>query len=797
LVGKKLLGLITAVALLFNTAGVTNVNQSRPQNNKDVSYKQGAKKLGATDLAMANEDKIVEMLKKEGKIPKNATPEQIEKIYKDYVKAGTDPDNIGKMNVSAEQKKQDTVNNQKVHEFLSKTNNSKTLKASSSSEVNSVEKQTWNGTKRTDKLLVIRIDFQDLKHNTLTAEDQPVLAYKDYSDQHYKDMLFGANGYTGPNGETLISMKQFYEAQSGGSYSVDGVTTPWYTAKGNAADYGKEVKGADGSTIHDIAPDALIKEALDAVAKDPNIDLSQFDLLDRSTGEAKADGILDHVVVIHAGTGQEGGGGRIGSAAIWSHRSSLGGNYKLTDTKGKVYYANDYTTEPEDGGAGVFCHEFGHDIGLPDEYDTIYSGNGEPIGYWSLMSSGSWGGKIAGSEPVGFSPYAKQYFQATMGGNWQSKVSTVNVNDVNTKGLDFILDEASSKGANNNVVRVNLPQKQTTIVTPTSGKYAYYSGKIKKSLANTFMTTSVDLSGKAKAALTCKLWYDLEDGYDYGSVQVREKGATDWTVIPSSFTTTENVAGSHAFVSNGFTGSSDGKWIDANFDLSAFAGKQVEVKFQYNVDEGSFLTGFYVDDVKITADDAVVLSDDVEGTPKFTVDNGFTVDTGIVSTDQYYLLEWRSNNGTDAPLANVNRAGAFLAYDPGLLVWYADEYYDDNWTGIHPGEGFLGLVDADQTPVKWTYNDGKQAIASNSFQIHDAAFSLKKSAPFMLDQTKTSSARYMQDNDTFMHPFFSDDRNYLNPSAPFVGRNVPKMGMKIYVTGAAKDNSAASIRIKK
>jgi immune inhibitor A len=53
----------------------------------------------------------------------------------------------------------------------------------------------------------------------------------------------------------------------------------------------------------------------------------------------------------------------------------------------KVYA---YSTEPEDGRVGVFAHEFGHVLGMPDLYDTSYRSEG--VGQWCLMSGGSWGG---------------------------------------------------------------------------------------------------------------------------------------------------------------------------------------------------------------------------------------------------------------------------------------------------------------------------------------------------------------------------------------------------------------------
>ena len=42
-------------------------------------------------------------------------------------------------------------------------------------------------------------------------------------------------------------------------------------------------------------------------------------------------------------------------------------------------WIGDYTVEPENGGLGVFAHEFGHDLGLPDFYDTAGGENGTAL----------------------------------------------------------------------------------------------------------------------------------------------------------------------------------------------------------------------------------------------------------------------------------------------------------------------------------------------------------------------------------------------------------------------------------
>ena len=39
-----------------------------------------------------------------------------------------------------------------------------------------------------------------------------------------------------------------------------------------------------------------------------------------------------------------------------------------------------------------------------------------------------------------------------------------------------------------------------------------------------------------------------------------------------------------------------------------------------------------------------------------------------------------------------------------MVVWYADQSFTDNWVGVHPGEGFLGVVDSHPEAIVGTLN---------------------------------------------------------------------------------------------
>lgn len=231
------------------------------------------------------------------------------------------------------------------------------------SESRTVERTAVTGSR---PLPVIMINFND----TVTT----------YDAADFESLLFGA----GNN-----SMKAYYEEVSYGAFTIapgHAGVTGWHTAV-NAKTY----YGQNDAYGYDQHPGELVREAV--AAADGAVDFSEYD--------TDGDCYVDAVVIIHQGPGEEAGGF---SDTIWSHRWNLNsaayygdgtGQYTTNDegTCGQIK-VNDYIIQPERLGngiqtIGVFAHEYGHVLGLPDLYDIDGSSNG--IGNWGLMSGGAWG----------------------------------------------------------------------------------------------------------------------------------------------------------------------------------------------------------------------------------------------------------------------------------------------------------------------------------------------------------------------------------------------------------------------
>lgn len=746
------------------------------------------------DSAIVNEEKLIESFINRGLLSKNASEEEKQKFLKNYLQIKGKQSGVKESDpLAAKVKAAEAEKQSKFKDFNNGLLNGKGNKNGHlKGNPEPVKEGTSPGVNKKGKLLTIMVEYSDFTHNNLTS-DVTDNFYSDYNTEHFEAMIFGDKGeFKGPNGEILVSQKQYYEEQSGGTYTIEGKAYGWLKVPGTAAYYGGD-KGTGHDNVTPGGAKQLVKDALVA-AKNAGVPLQDYDLedshdLDGDGNFWEPDGLVDHLQIIHSGMGQEAGGGTLGDNAIWSHRSAV--FYDPDGLGAGLPGFYDYTVMPEDGAMGVFAHEYGHDLGLPDEYDTQYTGTGEAIGYWSIMASGSWAGKVPGAEPTGFSPWAKQYFQSTLGGKWTAP-TVVEWDEVTTKGTQFLLDQANSPlGKNNQAIRVNLPQKKTPVNTPAGGSFEYWGGQADETDTN--MVTDLDLTGKTSATLTFDAWYDIEAQWDFAFVQISNDNGATWQSLGNENTRSDVVDEGYPTILDsmpGFTGNSDG-WKAQSFDLSQYAGEKVKLRIRYATDWGTSHIGFFADNLKVVADGTTIVEDGAENsTSRFTL-NGFTKMDGNKLTDHYYLLEWRNHKGVDEGLAHIARGESLMSYDGGLVVWYVDDSYTDNWTGAHPGDGYLGVVDAHLgSSLKWSTG----VEASTRYHIADAAFGLNPTSELNLNYPEVQ---------TLFGPsqpaisLFDDSNSFVNTFMPDAGRNIGNNGLKVRVNGQAKDKSVGSIVIYK
>lgn len=333
--------------------------------------------------------------------------------------------------------------------------------------------------------------------------------------------------------------------------------------------------------------------------------------------------------------GEETGGGTLGAAAIWSHRwqawynfagvtgpsfnkdggVEFGGGWGANPNGGTFgasgaavqgvntasaaaatvqnahpvnhtgIFVGDYTIQPENGGLGVFAHEYGHDLGLPDHYDR--NGGANAAGFWTIMSSGSYlgdGQTDIGSRPGDFGAWDKLQL------GWLN----YEVADP-SKNNSLKLGPAETNTKQAQAVVVPLPQDKNVfyLYDPAAGSLQYgtkawWGGK--GDLLDNTMTRTMTVPA-APATLTMRLNYQIETNWDYAYVSVSNNGGATWTnlvgtylngAVQSALTTSTNPNGSN--LGNGITGTSNGAWRLASFNLTPYAGQTVQLRLRYKTD---------------------------------------------------------------------------------------------------------------------------------------------------------------------------------------------------------------------
>ncbi len=638
--------------------------------------------------------------------------------------------------------------------------------------------------------------------------DNATIWTSDFNQSYYQNLLFS-------DAPGTISFRNFYKELSSNRYTVNGQVEDWVQLTRNEAYYGSDYCGG----IVCAQTWVFVRDAANAwyngrIAAGWTVDqinayLSKYDKWDRYDYDGdgnfnEPDGYIDHFQVIHAGEGEETGGGPQGTDAIWSHRwyafyTNIGSTGPAYNRYGGVqignsnYWIGDYTVEPENGGVGVFSHEFGHDLGLPDLYDTSGNTGGaeNSTGFWTLYSSGSYGSSGVpadgiGSKPIHMSAYEKIFL------GW-SNYETVSAGQ--QRSLKIGPADTNSKQAQQLVVM--LPDKTVVhdLGAPFAGSQFYYSGS--GNLLDNTMTRSVALPA-GSVTLTAKVRYDTELDFDYAYLTVNGAG------VATNLSSATNPNGNN--LGNGITGSSNGAWVTLSANLSSFAGQTVTLGFRYKTDPAVAGTGFSVDDIAITT----LATDGAETDAGWTY-NGFLRTTGQqpISYFNAYFGEFRQYRGYDDSLRTGPYNFGFLdnpslqnwvehfPYQDGLLMWYYDTSFPDNNVGDHCLSGRCGglFLPVDAHPDLLIRPDGK--MWRPRVQSYDSTFGLSPTDVVCLHQNSVQQCY----GNLAPNPMFDDTQSYWaapNPAINNAGWSsvpLPGFGVTVRVTSVSAHGEFMQVQV--
>jgi immune inhibitor A len=212
-------------------------------------------------------------------------------------------------------------------------------------------------------LVVLGIDYSDVKHSDKISD-------KDWESSLFSDNEYKDKSATGQ--KVFGSMADYYKEISYGKFKVTGKFGGWVEASKKRMDY------SSGNGTSSREKTALLVEVMDKY-------------LEKNGKESLKD--YDGVFFLFAGERVQTTRGSL----YWPHRASFRHNNKSWP------YFIVQEGGPKMTDISVFCHEFGHMLGLPDLYARPEVPGMEGVGVWCAMSQ-----QLPNGRPQHFSAWSKE-----------------------------------------------------------------------------------------------------------------------------------------------------------------------------------------------------------------------------------------------------------------------------------------------------------------------------------------------------------------------------------------------------
>ena len=238
---------------------------------------------------------------------------------------------------------------------------------------------------------VVMVQFSNLKFKNTTT----VAKMNDY---------YNKEGYTDSYG-SVGSVRDYFKAQSGGQFVPTFDVVGIVTLENTYSYYGKNDSQGNDQNV-----DLLPRDVIEAAVEQLGVDFSQYVV---PAGDENHTAGVPLLAMFYAGKGEATeypNGPNYLWPCEWDDVEDAVGEGNYQDVHFNSFFIGNelYAGGQNLMGMGVFCHEFGHAMGLPDFYCTNGSyEDDDAFGNWSLMDTGAYVGDSYA--PIGFNAYEKSY----------------------------------------------------------------------------------------------------------------------------------------------------------------------------------------------------------------------------------------------------------------------------------------------------------------------------------------------------------------------------------------------------
>lgn len=221
---------------------------------------------------------------------------------------------------------------------------------------------------------VIMVQFKDVKFKSTTTKEK-------------MNRYYNLEGYN-EESKCVGSVRDYFKSQSNGHFVPTFDVVGIVTLSKNRKEY-----GGNDSDDNDKDLESFVDEAIGLAQSSLGVDFTKY----------YKNGKVQLVSFLYAGEGEATGGPE---ESIWPCE------FEWEHTVGNAKFDGFFVGNELDGtslmGMGVFCHEFGHALGLPDFYCTNYSyKNDDAMSDWSIMDTGAYVNDAYA--PIGHNAYERSF----------------------------------------------------------------------------------------------------------------------------------------------------------------------------------------------------------------------------------------------------------------------------------------------------------------------------------------------------------------------------------------------------